>query len=160
MSATPMSDADIYAFNPPPVAPAPPAPPPRRIWPWVLAGLFVMVLCGMVAGGFALWALLDSAREGWHVIIGGEPWDPPVGGIVAALGLGGALLAVVVVALVVPLALLAAVLCALLGIGVAMLAAVAALTVMLSPLCLPVLLLWLLLRRKPRAALPPATMGA
>ena len=164
MSGKPMSDADIYAFNPPP---QPPRPAARRLWPWVLGGLLVLVVAVMAACGLAAWALVDAAREGWHVVIGGEPWDPSASGTLpvaaAALGMGGALGLVLVVTVVVPLALLVAVLCALLGgllgVGAALLAAAAIVFLVASPLWLPLLLLWLLLRRRPRQPPPAATMG-
>jgi hypothetical protein len=153
-----MHDDDIYAFNPPPgAAPSPPPRTRRRVWPWLLGALLVLALLATAGAVAALMALADSAREGVHVVIGGESWEPPLVGAfpaaMALLGIGGALLvAFLVVVTVVPLAVLLAVLCVLLAAGGAALAALVVVAVVLSPLWLVVLPLWWMLRSKPAPA--------
>jgi len=154
---TAMKDEDIYAFNPVPKPPAPPAPP-RRLWPWVLGGALLLTLVLLASGAAALVSLLDSAREGVHISIGGEDWTPGVldglGGLAAVAGVGfGLLVALLCVLLVVPLTLLLVALGLALGVGGALLAAGLVAALLLSPLWLLVLVLWLALR--PRR---PATM--
>ncbi len=172
-----MNDNDIYAFNPPPVRPtaapsaAPSAGPSARrrpAWPWLLGAAALLLLVLAASLSWALVSLLEHAGDGVQVVANGEPWGPDNVGVlgtalVALLGVGGALLvaglaAMLVVFLVVPLVLLAVLLAVGLGLGGAVLAAAAVAAVVLSPLWLFVLLLWLLLRRRPQAV--PARMGA
>ena len=173
-----MNDADIYAFNPQPTRPAVapaalPAAQRRRLWPWLL-GALAMLLLVMTAGlGWALVSLLDEARESVQVFSNGEPWDASgsdlagvlgmATALVTLLGVGGTLLAafvavLMVVLIVVPLVLVCVLLAVGLGLGGAVLAAAVVAAVVLSPLWFLGLLLWLLLRRAPQPR--PARMAA
>ena len=173
-----MNDADIHAFNPQPTRPAVapaalPAAQRRRLWPWLL-GALAMLLLVMTAGlGWALVSLLDEARESVQVFSNGEPWHATgsdlagvlgmATALVALLGVGGTLLAAFVavlmgVLIVVPLVLVCVLLAVGLGLGGALLAAAVVAAVVLSPLWLLGLLLWLLLRRAPQPR--PARMAA
>jgi hypothetical protein len=128
---------------------------PRRVWPWVLGATLLLVLLAAAAGVSLLVSVLNAAHDGVHVVINGETWDAP--GLDAllnlslfgALGVAGA--ALVLVAVVVPLALLLALLGTVLGLGLALAGVVLVVALALSPLWLVVLVLWLLLRRKPAA---------
>jgi hypothetical protein len=149
-----MTDEDIYAFRPVPEPGAALPAARRRLWPWF--ALLVGVAC--VA---ALWSLADSAQHGLHISVNGDDWEPLiVGGDHWALAMLGVGMAAVAVAVLVPVALLLALLATVLGVGLALLVVlgsvglVAALA--LSPLWLLGLLLWLLLRRRPGSA---ARMG-
>ena len=176
-----MNDADIRAFNPQPARPAVapaalPAAQRRRLWPWLLGALALLLLSLLVmtAGlGWALVSLLDEARESVQVFSNGEPWDATgsdlagvlgmATALVALLGVGGTLLAafvavLMVVLIVVPLVLVCVLLAVGLGLGGALLAAAVVAAVALSPLWLLGLLLWLLLRRAPQPR--PARMAA
>lgn len=160
-----MNDEAIYAFSPvpePAAPPKPPKPPKRRWWPWVLGGIALLSLLLVVSGALTLASLLHSAPDGVHVAIDGDEWVPGVvegfGGLMAVMGVGiGLLVALFCVLLVVPLTLLL-VLLVLLAVGLAVGGLVLALLlvagVVLSPLWILVLILWLLLRPKPRATIP------
>jgi hypothetical protein len=159
-----MTDQDIYAFRPVPEAvTAPPAR--RRLWPWFALAFALLALLVGVACVAALWSLADSAQHGLHIRINGDDWDPMIVGgdhwASALLGVGAATVAVLVI---VPVALLLALLATALGVGLALLAVLAVLgsvalvaALALSPLWLLGLLLWLLLRRR---APDPARMTA
>ena len=153
-----MTDEDIYAFRPVPGT-TPESRPRRRVWPWALAAMVLVLLLMAAAGTSALMALSDATRDGFHVVIDGDEWRPTVLATdhwgLALLGVAAAIFAVL---LIVPVAVLLALTCAGLGIGVALLAVLVAAAVALSPLWLVALLLWLLLRRKPSAH--KATMSA
>ena len=164
-----MKDEDIVAFKP---APRPAPRPPRRLWPWVLGGLLALTLATVVGGTLALLALADSAREGVQVVIGGERWEAPLWGaqwgvfpaLMAVLGTGGALLCVLLaVLLVVPAIIGVVLLCVALGLGSVLLVALCVVLATTSPLWLLLLILWLVLRKKPgpapAAAPATATMG-
>ena len=173
-----MNDDDIYAFNPPPGSSAPPAPATatrrRRIWPGLLALALLLAMLALAGTVVLVTSLLDGAAQGVQVVVDGQPWFPDVpGGIVAGLVVtavllcvGGALLlGLLLTAVVVPvalvLALLGVVLCVVLGLAGPLLAVVALAAVLLSPLWLALLLLWWLLRRRPsNAKAGAATMHA
>jgi hypothetical protein len=158
-----MKDEDIYAFNPVPPPVASPARPARRVWPWVLAGLAALLLVAMVSGGMALLSWLGGAHDGMHISINGDDWQPGwedgLTGLLAVFGVGlGLLVALLVsfltVGLVVPMVLLLVVLGLALGAGGVVLAVGLVVALVLSPLWALLLLLWLVLRRR------PATMRA
>lgn len=150
-----MTGDDIHAFRPPRT----PTEPRRRArWPWVLGTLILLLAlwaaCSMAA--LMLWA--DGPREGLSISINGQRWEalpnPTELGVLAAMGLGGSLLAglaLLAVVVVVPCVVLLAMAVALLGTGLGLGAALMAVLLMLglaaAPLWLPLLLLWLLLRR-------------
>ena len=148
---------DIHAFPAAAETPGPPQPPRRRaVWPWVLLGLLTLVLSAAMVGTAALITLAESAGEGVQVTINGERWD----GISLEpghwpLAFAGIVTTLLVVLVAVPCTVLLALASAALGVGIALLAVLAVAAVALSPLWLPVLLLWLLLRRRDP---PAATM--
>ena len=150
-----MTDDDIHAFpSERTTASMPPARAPRRsLWPWVLLGLFVLMLLLAASGASLLLALADGAREGVNITIDGERWGPlDLGEEHWPLAFAGVALALMVVLVAVPCTVLLALLAAALGIGVAALALLTVAAVALSPLWLVALVLWLMLRRRPRAA--------
>ena len=169
-----MADADIYAFRPLPAAKQAPsctqarlAAPPmhRRRWPWVL--LVMLLAMGMAAllGAVSLLDLLVAAQDSWQVSIDGERWHPPfIEPEHAALAVVAAMAALFVLLLVLPMAVLlvlaavalAVALAIALAVGSGVLLVLAVASVLLSPVWLPCLLLWLLLRRRrPRASMAP-----
>lgn len=154
-----MNDEAIYAFSPVPEPAAPPKPPKRRWWPWVLGGIALLSLLLVVSGALTLASLLHSAPDAVHVAIDGDEWVPGVaegfGGLMAVMGVGiGLLVALFCVLLVVPLTLLLVLLAVGLAVGGLVLALLLVAGVVLSPLWILVLILWLLLRPKPRATIP------
>ena len=168
-----MTSEDILAFGPPPAPPAPPGPhelpaaaaPPAprgpRLVRWLLAGALLAVLLSMAVGAAAWMLLAEAAGDGVQITVNGQPWAgldiDSDDALVGMLSAGMAVLALLtVVLLVVPAALFTALLAALLGLGAGLLAIVVVLAVTLSPLWLILLMLWLLLRRKPA---PAATMA-
>jgi hypothetical protein len=155
-----MKDEDIYAFNPVPPPVAPPARQPRRVWPWVMAGLAALLLVALVSGGMVLLSWLGGAHEGLHISIDGEDWQPGwadgVAGLLAVCGVGLGLLVALLasfltVGLVVPLTLLLVVLGLALGAGGVVLAVALVVALVLSPLWALALLLWLVLRPRRKA---------
>lgn len=142
----------MAAELPPRLRPA----PSRRVWPWLLGGLMLLMLLAALAGTAALMTVGREALEGAVIHVNGHRWEARmldidalgfgVLGIVAALLLAG-----MTVMLVVPLSLMLALGAAALGVGLALLTVLATLLVFLSPLWVVVLLLWLMLRR-PRTA--------
>ncbi len=142
-----MNGDDIHAFGPRPGGMAPASPPParrRRVWPWLLGA--VLLLVGLAAAGSValVGALLDGAAEGVQVFVDGQPWPHEGPGTVAAalavtavlLCAGTALLiGMLVMAVAVPLALLLALLgvvvCVVFGLAGPLLA-VAVLTAVLA----------------------------
>jgi MYXO-CTERM domain-containing protein len=169
-SATPempaMGDDDIRAFSQPATQPAmrpatPPPPPRRRRWPWVLLVLALLGLVMLVSIGSLAWDSMHAAHglgslrnlDDWQVEIGPEVWhgDGSLGAALLALLWGG--LALLIVAVVLPLTLLGAglavglaltlgVLALVATLGLALGAAVLVLLLLSSPLWLLGLLLW------------------
>jgi hypothetical protein len=150
-----MTDEDIYAFNavPPAGAPAAPARRARRVWPWVLGALLLLFALAIAGSLAALSSLLDAGRDSWHVSIDGEEWHGSAWhGLLALLGVaGGLFVAVLTVLLVVPLTLLLVTLGLALGLGGVVLALGLVAAILLSPFWGLLLLLWLLLRKRPAA---------
>ncbi|MDP1648801.1 MAG: hypothetical protein Q8M01_11460 [Rubrivivax sp.] len=127
--------------------------PRRAVWPWVLLALFVLALLLAASGAALLLALADGAREGVNVTIDGERWGHfELDRASWPLAFAGVALALLVMMVVVPCAVLLALVAAAVGIGVALLALLVVAAVALSPLWLIVLVLWLILRRRPRGA--------
>lgn len=169
-----MNDDDIYAFSTPPrgapAAPAPAAPawpPPRRLWPWLLGALVLVLALALVVGAVAVVdTLAEAAGDGVHVVLDGMAWEPGAAVLAAIVGGGlalvcavmmGVLMLLLTLLLVLPLGIAAVLLVAGLGLGVALLALAGVAAVVLSPLWLFVLLLWWMLRSKTSA--PAATMS-
>ncbi len=126
-----------------------------------LAVLLLALLCG--AALFALWFALGPPADAVHLVINGdEVQAADLHGWHAAAGGLAALFALCIVALVVPLALLLGVLLPLLLVlGAALLVLgllLGAGALALSPLLLPLVLLWWLWRRSRRSA--PAAAAA
>jgi hypothetical protein len=139
-----MTDADIHAFGAPPQPPAPAAPPRRRWWPWLLTGGLLFAFAALVIVAGVLRELTLLAAPGFDVRVDGEPvWPGEFGFGTMLLALGGVLL----VAVVVPVALLLALLGVAVGLGVPLLLVLALAALLLSPLWLAGLVLWLVLRR-------------
>ena len=159
-TAARIDDDDIHAFGPRLDAANARSPhgsgvsgqPSRRWWVLALIGLLALTV---LAAGIASALLLEGLRHaqgGWEVLIDGQrvlPADLDGGD---GLLLLGAVLAVLLTGLVVlPLTVGMALLAAALGVGVALIAIVALAAAALAPLWLPAWLLWLLLRRGPKA---------
>ena len=169
-----MSDADIHAVAPPPSRSSSPsaAPPRRRLWPWVLGGLALLLTVLALVGASALLGLIEASREGLQITINGQPWstlhtDPEL----SAFGAVGVAAAVVTVLLVLPVVLMLVLLAVALAVGLALVAVVGTVllaagcvllgvALVLSPLWGGALLLWLLLRKPRRAAPSPAGVAA
>jgi hypothetical protein len=144
-AAPPIGADDLGASGP--LRSAGPASP-RALWPWLLLGLTVLLVLLAAGATVELVQWLRQAHDGWELVIDGERivrHDLGAGQVL--LVLGGVLLAALIVLLVVPLAVGVGLLGAALGVGVALLALLAVAALALSPLWLPVLLLWLVLRR-------------
>jgi hypothetical protein len=151
-----MTDADIHAFTPARGGTglaAQARPVQRRIWPWVLGGLLLLVVVLAGTGAAAVLALIDSARDGMNVVVNGEHWDgldlDAADWGLAWLGTSAAVLATL---LLVPAVVLMGLLLGGLGVAIGLavvLAVVGVIAVVLgSPLWLILLLLWLLLRKR------------
>lgn len=154
-----MRDDDLRAFGPRASATA---PPHRARWPWVLGATALLMAALVGIGTMAAWALVSEAvGEGVAIVVNGHRWealDPEhVLGALTGIGLAG--LAVIGalllgVGLIVPLVLSLALLA--IGLIIAAVLAVAglALVLALTPLWLPLWLLWCLLRpaRRPLAS--------
>ena len=127
---------------------------------WLALTIVLVITACSVLG---LWLLGSVAHSGFNLSINGEPVTlPDLQGWHWAAASAGGLLRSFLLVLAVPLVLALAL--ALAGLGVfvmlaaLLLAVVLALLVGLSPLWLAVLVLWWLLRRKARKAVPADTM--
>jgi len=136
-----MNDDDITAFRAAPVA----AQPPRRrgSWRWVFVALFALALLATLVLAALIASVGDLGGPGVNLTIDGETvrlggWHGGHG----VLALGGVLVAVLAVLCVVPVVVALALAIAALGIGIAMFVVLAVTGVALSPLLLPVALLW------------------
>lgn len=158
-----MADHDIHAFTP--ASPAPqtkrPAAPgaQRRRWPWALLVCLLALAVLAVLGALNIVTLLASAGDGWNVTINGHDVAPfftgPEHAVTALLAAAaGLFLLLLVVPITVLLVLGVAALAVALAVGCALLVLLLVATVVLSPLWLPALLIWLLLRRRTRPAAP------
>ncbi len=162
---TPISDDAIYAFTPPPAAGS--APPPRvarrRLWPWLLVGLALLLAVMVVATALAFNGLLHGVQEGLSINVDGQPWTLHHDSDWGFFGVLGLLAAVMTLLLILPVILMGVMLAVALTVGLALLAVVAAVAlvaavvllaaaVVLSPLWGALLLLWLLLRPKRQGA--------
>ena len=127
---------------------------------WLALSIVLVVAACSVLG---LWLLGSVAHSGFNLSINGEPMTLPdfQDWHWTAASVGGLLLSVLLV-LAVPLVLALALMLAGLGVflmlAALLLAVVLALLAGLSPLWLAVLVLWWLLRRKARKAVPADTM--
>ena len=125
----------------------------------------------------SLWLLLAGAVLSALLIAAVLQWAPPLDGATLningeqltltqlqggewLLALGGVVLAMVVVLLVVPFAVIVPLLCAALGIAVALFVVLGVAALLLSPLLLVVWTLWRLARGPVSPTRPGATMGA
>ena len=125
----------------------------------------------------SLWLLLAGAVLSAVLIAAVLQWGPPLDGATLningeqltltqlqggewLLALGGVVLAMVVVLLVVPFAVIVPLLCAALGIAVALLVVLGVVALLLSPLLLVVWIVWRLARGPVSPTRPGATMGA
>jgi energy-converting hydrogenase Eha subunit G len=151
-----MTDPDIHAFTPASGGAslaAVPRPRQRRIWPWLLGGGLLLAVLLVGACAAAVVALIDSARDGMHVIVNGEPWDGlDLNTTDWGLVWLGTSAAVLVTLLVAPAVMLMGLFLGGLGLAVGLAATVGIVGVITavlgSPLWLMVLLLWLLLRKR------------
>jgi hypothetical protein len=156
-SASPMGDADIHAFGPPPL----PTPPRRRRWPRWLLGVALLGLVALLVLASLVWHGVQGGPglagvENWHFGIDEDGWHGPGGveGVVALIF--GVTVTVLVLGVVVPLVLV------LVGLAVGLALALAAVSVVTvlglafgglalvlavasAPLWAPVLLIWWLL---------------
>ena len=125
----------------------------------------------------SLWLLLAGAVLSALLIAAVVQWAAPLDGATLSingeqftltqlqggewlLALGGVLLAMVVVLLVVPFAVIVPLLCAALGVAVALFVVLGAVALLLSPLLLVVWIVWRLARGPVSPTRPGATMGA
>ena len=125
----------------------------------------------------SLWLLLAGAVLSALLIAAVLQWAPPLDGATLningeqftltqlqggewLLALGGVVLAMVVVLLVVPFAVIVPLLCAALGIAVALFVVLGVAALLLSPLLLVVWIVWRLARGPVSPTRPGATMGA
>ena len=122
-----------------------------------------LLLAGAVLSALLITAALQSADlvNGASLVINGEPLSlADLRGGHWLLAFGGILLALVVVLLVVPFAVIVPLLCASLGIAVAMFAVLGVAALLLSPLLLLVWVIWRLARGPSAARGAGATMSA
>ena len=125
----------------------------------------------------SLWLLLAGAVLSALLIAAVVQWAAPLDGATLSingeqftltqlqggewlLALGGVVLAMLVVLLVVPFAVIVPLLCAALGIAVALFVVLGVAALLLSPLLLVVWIVWRLARGPVSPARPGATMGA
>lgn len=125
-----------------------------RLWPWALLAVALATLLLAAALVAELNDMLRaSAPGGWRLVVDGEHvfnHDFEAGDVLVAIAV--ALLVGVLLLLIVPLAVGAALLTAVLGLGVALLAVLGVVAVALSPIWLVVGVLWFALRRRPAPA--------
>lgn len=134
-------------------APAPAKTARPRRWPWAVLTLLTLILVVALAAAAALWHAAEVLGEadGLRIVIDGHTLSlPELTGhhfliLTAALFVIGVALMVVV-----PLAVLLALLSALFGVALAIVVAVGAALLATSPLWLAVLLIWWLARRSAR----------
>ena len=121
-----------------------------------------LLLAGAVLSALLLAAALQWGErvDGTSVVINGEQLSASLHAGHWLLALGGLLLALMVVLLVLPFALIVPLLCAALGITVALFAVLGVAALLLSPLLLLVWLVWRLPRGPSAARTPGATMSA
>lgn len=158
---------DDWRASAPTATPAPPAAGKRRArWPWVLGGALLLLTGLLAAAAVAAWALIGGVLDevvgpGVGIVVNGHRWEDlhPEHLLAALAGMGLAGLAVMgalllVVGLIVPLVLSLVLLSVGLVVTVGLGAVGVALAVGLTPLWLPLLLLWWLLRpaRRPLAS--------
>jgi hypothetical protein len=122
-----------------------------------------LLLAGAVLSALLIGAALQSGElvDGATFVINGEQLsftDMHMGH--GLLALGGILLAMLVVLLVVPIAVIVPMLCAALGITVALFAVLGVVALLLSPLLLLVWIAWRLVRGRSATRGPGATIGA
>ncbi len=125
----------------------------------------------------SLWLLLAGAVLSALLVTAVMQWAPPLEGATLnidgeqftltqlqggewLLALGGVLLAMVVVLLVVPIAVIVPLMCAALGIAVVLCVLLGVAALLLSPLLLGVWIVWRLARGPASATRPGATIGA
>ncbi len=128
---------------------------------------FLKLCAWLLLAGAALSALLLVAALRWgelvdgtSFVINGEQLSASMHAGHWLLAFGGLLLALVVVLLVLPFALIVPLLCAALGITLALFAVLSVAALLLSPLLLLVWLVWRLARGPSAARRPDATMSA
>jgi len=129
---------------------------------------FLKVLGLLLLAGAVLSALLVGAALQWgelvdgaNVVINGEQLSlTDMHGGHWLLAIGGVLLAMIVVLLVVPFAVIVPLLCAAFGIAVALFAVLGVAALLLSPLLLLVWIVWRLARGPASPTRPGATIGA
>lgn len=155
-----MKHEDICAFNP---VPRPVTPAPRRKWPWLLAGLGLLLTALLVALALGLVSLFDTQPDSWLIAFDGEPWSGTSwhegsgwgSGLGLAIGLSVGLLVLMLVipltVLTVAITLACVALGLALGLGGVLLGLAAVVAVVLSPLWLFVLLLWLVFKPSRRS---------
>ena len=122
-----------------------------------------LLLAGAVLSALLLGAALQwgGLVDGAHFVIDGEELSLiDMHGGHWLLAFGGILLALVVVVLVVPFAVIVPLLCAALGIAVALCAVLGVAALLLSPLLLLVWIVWRLARGPSATRGPGATMSA
>jgi hypothetical protein len=132
-------------------------PSRARHWPWVVLVLLALNLMFALAIAAVAWESGDAlAAEGMRVFIDGRQIHlPSLEGRHFLMLVGALFVLGIVLLVVVPAAVLLALLAALLAIVLALLLSVAAAVAFTSPLWLPLLLLWLMVRPKPGAPRPP-----
>ena len=127
-----------------------------------LSLIVIAFLVVLAAAAFALWWAIGAPPEGLTVIVDEHSLSiPGAAGADGLLAIGGVLLGLLVVLVVLPLALLVGLgvpaLLAGLVLAVGLLGLGALLALLCSPLLLPVLLVWWLVRRDRKAARAAST---
>jgi hypothetical protein len=158
-----MNDDVLHPAGP---ARRPPDPRRRRVWPWVLLGLFVLVTMLVVLAIVGAVATIDEWGGGSSVSIsvGGETHvlPTPRGGALVAM-LFGVAVALALALVLVPLLLLAAVVAVGVALAFALVAAAVTAALAASPLLLVAALVWWAVRaarKAPAAAAAPPSSSA